>query len=176
MALKSTVWKVALTVSDLDRSHFADYSLTVAQHPSETSERVMLRLLAFALHASEDLRFGKGISTDDEPALWEIDPAGVIRLWIELGLPDESRLRKACGRSGRVVLLAYGGRAVDLWREQNRSALARLNNFSMLQVSPEDCAKLVKLAQRNMQLSWTIQEGLVYIGEDSVRVEALDAP
>ena len=75
MALKSTVWKVALTVSDLDRSHFADYSLTVAQHPSETSERVMLRLLAFALHASEDLRFGKGISTDDEPALWEIDPA-----------------------------------------------------------------------------------------------------
>lgn len=170
MALKSTVWKVALTVSDLDRSHFADYSLTVAQHPSETAERVMVRLLAFALHASEDLRFGKGVSTDDEAAVWEIDPTGVIRLWIEVGLPDESRLRKACGRADRVVLLAYGGRAVDLWREQNATVLARLSNFSLLQISPEDMSTLGRLAQRNLQLNWTIQEGVVYLGEDTIRV------
>lgn len=172
MALKSTVWKVALSVSDLDRSHFAQYALTVAQHPSETPDRVMVRLLAFALHASEDLRFGKGIASDDEPAVWEVDPAGVIRLWIELGLPDESRLRKACGRADRVVLLAYGGRAVDLWCEQNAAVVARLSNLRILEISPADVSKLGALAARNLSLDWTIQEGVVYLGEESVEVRA----
>lgn len=170
MALKSTVWKVNLSVSDLDRSHFADYALTIAQHPSETAERVMVRLLAFALHACEDLRFGKGLSTDDEAAVWEVDPSGLIRQWIEVGLPDESRLRKACGRAQQVVLLAYGGRAVDLWWEQNAPLLARFSNLKVLQISPEDVVTLGRQAQRNMNVAWTIQEGVVYLGDDSVSV------
>ena len=170
MALKSTVWKVNLSISDLDRSHFGDYALTIAQHPSETTDRVMIRLLAFALHACEDLRFGKGLSTDDEPAVWEVDPTGRIRQWIEVGLPDESRLRKACGRADQVILLAYGGRAVDLWWEQNAATLARFSNLKVMQISPEDVVTLGRLAQRNLTLAWTLQEGVIYLGDESISV------
>ena len=87
--LKSTIFKINLNVADMDRGYYADHALTVARHPSETSERMMVRVLAFALHASERLEFGKGISTDDEPALWERDLTGRITEWIEVGLPDE---------------------------------------------------------------------------------------
>lgn len=168
MALKSTVFKALLQLSDLDRNHFGEYSLTLAQHPSETNERLMVRLLAFALHASEDLSFGKGVSTDDEPALWEIDPGGVVRLWIEVGLPDEARLRKASGRAERVVLILYGSRA-ELWWKQNASALQRYRNLSVLQLSEQDSDRLTALAERSMKLSWTIQEGTIYVDGGELR-------
>lgn len=108
MALKATVYKADLQLADLDRHHFGDYALTLAQHPSETMERVMIRLLAFALFASEDLRFGRGLSNEEDASLWEIDPGGVIRLWIDLGLPDEARIKKACSRADRMVVVTYG--------------------------------------------------------------------
>lgn len=162
MALKSTIFKAELQVSDLDRGHFADYSLTIARHPSETDERMMVRLLAFALHAGPDLSFGKGISTEDEAALREVDPAGVIRLWIEVGLPDETRLRKASHKADRVVLLTYGARAVDVWWKQIADALGRYGNLEVWRLSAEDSAALAGLAQRTMKLSCTIQEGIVY--------------
>ena len=163
MALKSTIFKVDLQVADLDRGHFADYTLTVARHPSETDERMMVRLLAFALYAGQDLSFGKGISTDDEPALWEVDPAGVIRLWIEVGLPDETRIRKASHKADRAVLLTYGGRAVDMWWKANGDALKRFTNLEVWQLSSEEGAALAGLAQRNMKLACTIQEGTIYL-------------
>src|SRR5690242_13559913 len=112
MALKSTIFKATLAVADLDRGYYAEHALTVARHPSETDERMMVRLLAFALHADERLEFGRGISSDDEPALWLKEYSGEIRLWIEVGLPDERLLRRAAGRADQVVVLAYGGRAV----------------------------------------------------------------
>lgn len=163
MALKSTIFKAELQVADLDRGHFADYALTVARHPSETDERMMVRLLAFALYAGQDLSFGKGISTDDEPALWEVDPAGVIRLWIEVGLPDETRIRKASHKADRAVLLTYGGRAVDMWWKANSDALKRFTNLEVWQLSTEEGAALAGLAQRNMKLACTIQEGTIYL-------------
>jgi uncharacterized protein YaeQ len=168
MALKSTVLKLSLSLSDLDRNHFADYTLTVAQHPSETAERVMVRVLAFALHAGPDLRFGKGLSSDEEAAVWEIDPTGAIELWIEVGLPDESRIRKACGRAARVVLITYGGKSADLWWRQNADVLARHSNLEVFQLGFEDGEKLARLAERNMKLTWTIQEGTIYLGDDSI--------
>ena len=162
MALKATIFKVDLQVADLDRGHFADYALTIARHPSETDERMMVRLLAFALYASEDLSFGKGISTDDEAALWEIDPSGVIRLWIELGLPDETRLRKASHKADRAALITYGGRGVDVWWRTNADALKRFENLEVWQITPEDGAALAGLAERKMKFSCTLQEGTVY--------------
>ncbi len=172
MALKATIYKAALSLSDLDRNHFADYSLTLAMHPSETEERLMVRLLAFALYACEDLRFGKGISTDEEAAVWEVDPAGVIRLWIEVGQPDESRIKKASGRADKLVLILYS-RAADIWWKQNKDALARYKNLQVYQLSPEDSAKLSKLAERNMKLVWTIQEGTIYLGDSDIRLTEL---
>lgn len=173
MALKSTVFKADLQLADLDRHHFGDYALTIAQHPSETMERVMIRLLAFALCASEDLRFGRGLSNEDDASLWEIDPGGVTRLWIDLGLPDETRIKKACSRADRAVVMTYGGRASDLWWQQNANTLSRYKNLSVIQISPEDSETLVAIANRTMKLSWTIQEGMVYLAEAAVTPRVL---
>jgi len=115
MALKSTIFKADLQIADMDRNYYQGHSLTLARHPSETDERMMVRLLAFALFADERLEFGRGLSADDEPALWRKDLTGAIELWIEVGLPDERELRKACGRAERVVVLCYGGRGAELW-------------------------------------------------------------
>lgn len=173
MALKSTVFKADLQLADLDRNHFGDYALTLAQHPSETMERVMIRLLAFALYASEDLRFGRGLSNEEDASLWEIDPGGVTRLWIDLGLPDETRIKKACSRADRAVVVTYGGRASDLWWQQHVNTLSRYRNLSVIQITPEDSETLVALANRTMKLSWTIQEGMVYLAEAAVTPRVL---
>ena len=115
MALRATVYRADLTVSDLDRGVYAQHALTLARHPSETEERLMVRLLAFALHADESLVFGRGLSTEDEADLWQRDATGAIELWIDVGLPDDKGIRKACGRARAVVVLAYGARRVDQW-------------------------------------------------------------
>jgi uncharacterized protein YaeQ len=173
MALKSTIFKATLNVSDLDRGYYAEHVLTLARHPSETDERMMVRLLAFALFANERLEFGKGLSTTDEPALWLTDYGGEIRLWIEVGLPDERLLRKASGRADRVVALAYGDRAVDLWWAKEGPATARLENLRVLALSGEQSAALAALTERSMQLQCTIQDGQTWLtdGERTVLIE-----
>lgn len=175
MALRATVYKAQLDVSDLDRPHYGQYSLTLALHPSETEERLMVRLLAFALNAGEDLQFGKGISAEDEAAVWEIDPTGAIRLWIELGQPDEARVRKACGRADRVWVVSYG-RSTPVWWNNNQSWLNKLEKVAVLQITPEDGAAMAALAQRNMVLACTVQEGEVYLGEAHLKPVWLKAP
>lgn len=166
MALGSTVYKAELSVADIARGYYADHVLALARHPSETEERLMVRLLAFALHAHTDLKFGRGISTEDEPDLWQKDATGVIDLWIDVGLPDERSVRKACGRARRVVVLAYGGRKLDMWWQQNAAALARNRNLDVITVSPEETSQLAALAGRSMRLSCTVQEGSAWIGSD----------
>jgi uncharacterized protein YaeQ len=175
MALKATIFKVDLAVADMDRNLYADFSLTLARHPSENDARMMVRLLAFMLHADERLEFGKGLSTDDEPDLWRKDLTGVIDLWIVVGQPDERWLRKASGRSARVVVFSYGDRVADIWWEQNRSTLEKLPNLSVYRLSSDDMQALAGLATRSMNLQCTIQEGEVLItGEgEPVRVEPL---
>ncbi len=165
MALKATIFKAELQVADLDRHYYADHCLTLARHPSETDERMMVRLLAFARHADEALQFTKGLCADDEPELWQKDLTGAIELWIDVGLPDEKRLRRACGRARRVVVYAYGGRAVDIWWEQNAAALGRLDNLAVYTLPAAATAALAELAQRSMMLQCTLQEGQVWIGD-----------
>lgn len=173
MAIKSTVFKASLQIADMERHYYADHSLTLARHPSETDERMMVRLLAFALHAHEWLEFGRGLSADDEPALWQKDLTGAIQLWLDVGLPDEKLIRRACGRADQVVQYAYGGRAADIWFEQNKNAFARLKNLTVYQLPPEQTTALANLAQRTMSLQATIQDGQCWIsnGQDSVLVE-----
>ncbi|HQR02683.1 MAG: YaeQ family protein [Proteobacteria bacterium] len=163
MALKSTIFKASLNVADLDRGHYADYGLTLARHPSETDERLMVRLLAFARHADEHLEFGRGISADDEPALWQKTYAGDIDLWIEVGLPDERLLRRASGRAGQVVVYAYGGRAMDAWWNKEGGAISRLANVTVWALDDETCHGLESLAERSMQLQCTIQDGSLWL-------------
>lgn len=175
MALKATIHKADLQVADLDRNHFGDYALTLARHPSETEERLMVRLLAFALYAGEDLSFGKGLSTDDEPALWEVDPGGIIRTWIEVGQPDEDRVRKACSRAEQVVVLTYGDRSADVWWQQNRDKFARFDKLTVKRLSGDEGAALAGLAGRTMQLACTVQEGTVYLDGIELRPQILKA-
>ncbi len=163
MAPKATVYKADLQVSDMDRHHYGTHALVLAQHPSETDERVMVRLLAFALFADERLAFGRGISTDDEPDLWRKDLTGGIEQWIELGQPDESRVRKACGRAREVVVLTYGGRAADLWWEKNEAALARCRNLTVLDVPADASKALAARLQRTMSLQALVQDGTVQL-------------
>jgi uncharacterized protein YaeQ len=163
MAVKATIFKAELQVSDMDRHYYATHALTLAQHPSETEERLMVRLLAFALNASEDLVFGRGISTDDEPDLWRRDLTGVIELWIEIGQPDESRIRKACGRAGEVRVYCFSGRSADIWWAKNADLLARHANLRVNNVPAEASAQLAALASRNMQLQVLVQDGEVQV-------------
>jgi uncharacterized protein YaeQ len=158
MAVKATVCKAALQIADMHRHYYADHALTIARHPSETDERMMVRLLAFALYASEALSFGKGLSSDEEPDLWQKDLTGAIERWIEVGLPDERAIRKACGRAAQVVVISYG-RAAPIWWNENRDKLQRLENLTVLNLPPEATQALAALASRTMQLQCTLQEG-----------------
>ena len=173
MTQKSTICKAALFVSDIDRGYYREHALTIARHPSETDERMMVRLLAFALHADDALQFGRGLSADDEPDLWRRDPTGVIEQWIEVGLPDERELRKACGRAREVHVLAYGGRAVELWWLAARDRLERQDRLAVAEVPHETSRALAQLAGRSMRLQVTIQDGHIFVadGESSVPVE-----
>lgn len=171
MALKSTIFKVELGIADLDRPHYGDHALTIARHPSETDERMLVRVVAFALHADAGLTFGKGLSTDDEPALWRKDLTGAIDTWIDVGLPDEKWIRKAAGRANRVFVYAYGGRAAEVWWSQNRAALERIRNLAVTNLH-YDSEALERLAARSMRLQVTVQDGQVWLtdGRQSVSI------
>src|SRR3989338_7985368 len=170
MAIKATVFKAALQIADMDRHYYADHVLTLARHPSETDERMMVRLLAFALYADESLAFGKGISSDEEPDLWQKDLTGAIKCWIEVGLPDERAVRKACGRADQVVVISYG-RAANIWWNENREKLQRLDNLTVLNLAGETTQALAALASRNMQLQCTLQEGHIMVTSDAGMIE-----
>ena len=176
MALKATIFKATLNIADMDRHYYADHHLTIAQHPSETDERMMIRLLAFALNANEHLEFTKGLSTDDEPELWQKSLSDEIELWIELGLPEESRLRKACNRARQVILYTYGGRAVPLWWDKHHHKLSRFDNLTIVNLPQEATEALAELTHRSMSLQVTIQDGVVGIADDSRHVQLEPEP
>lgn len=170
MAIKATVFKAALQIADMDRHYYADHALTLARHPSETDERMMVRLLAFALYAGDALAFGNGMGSDEEPDLWQKDLTGAIELWIQVGLPDERAIRKASGRSDKVVVISYG-RAAGIWWNENRDKLQRLNNLTVLNLPSETTLALAALASRSMQLQCTVQEGHIMMTSDAGMIE-----
>ena len=177
MALKSTIHKVELSIADMDRNYYETHQLTVAQHPSETEERMMVRILAFARHAHDRLFFGKDLSVDDEPALWQKDYTEAINLWIDVGLPDEKRIRKASGRSEAVAVYLYGGNIADMWWEANAAKMRALDKVSVYNLP--DTTELTRMARRNMTLQCTIQDGEMWLSDDKgahlMVVEALKA-
>src|SRR5512140_3005092 len=157
MASNATIFKATLQTADMDPNYYDRHALTIARHPSETDERMMVRLLAFALHADEALVFGRGLSTEDEPDLSRCDLTGAIEQWIDVGLPDEREVRKACGRAREVFVLAYGGRAVDLWWEAARDKLERQERLDVREVPFEASRALAQMTGRTMRLQVTIQ-------------------
>jgi len=155
MAIGSTIYKVQLSIANMDRNYYETHELTLAQHPSETNERLMIRLVAFALNASERLIITKGIGAEDEPELWEKNYGGEIELWIDLGQVDEKRLRKACGRSERVVVYTYNPKSATAWWRQNSVTFARFKNLSVIYLESDE---LEKLHERSMRLQCNISD------------------
>lgn len=173
MASGATIYKIELQIADMDRNYYESHSLTIACHPSETGERMMVRVLAFALYAHEFLTFGRGLSAQDEPDLWQKDLTGEIDRWIDVGQPDERDIRRACNRAKQVVVVCYGGRGADLWWSQNRDKLERLSNLTVLSLPYESTKALANLANRTMQLQCNIQERQVTMinGASIVQIE-----
>ena len=170
MALKSTIFKADLQIADMDRQYYDGHVLTIARHPSETDERMMVRILAFVLHANAALSFGKGLSADDEPDLWQKDLTGAIELWIEVGQPDEKRIMKACGRSNQVIIYSYSSMS-NIWWNQIASKVDRAKNLSVYNLPAATSQALARLAQRNMQLQCTIQDGQVWINGEGESIQ-----
>lgn len=161
MALKATVCKAELAISDIDRGHYDTHVLTLAQHPSETVERLMVRLLAFAMFAGERLQFGRGVSSEDEPDLWQHSLDGRIERWIELGQPEPARLRRACGRSAAVTVIGYAPRAFAPWWQKHAAELGRLDALSVLCLPAGAAESLAALHDRNMTLQCVVQDGVM---------------
>ncbi len=166
MAANAMLYKAQLDISDIDRGYYANHALVLAQHPSETFERLTVRLLAFVLYAHEQLLFGAGLSSDDEPDLWRRSPAGEIECWIDLGQPDEARIRRACSRARGVVVINYGGRAAQIWWDKHHAALARHARLTVIDIAAEAASALAALSEpcgRTLKWQCVLQEGEVQI-------------
>jgi uncharacterized protein YaeQ len=172
MALKATINKAIIHLSDMDRNYYDTLNLTIAQHPSETDRRMMVRLIAFILNANEHLQFGKGVSDEDEAAIWQINYSEEIELWIELGQLDEKRIKKACNRAQQVKLYCYGS-SVQTWWKQTENKLRQFNKLSVEQFSEETTEALTALASRTMEFQCSIQDGQLWLtsGDESLLIE-----
>ncbi len=169
MAQKATIYKVELSVADMDRHYYETHNLTVAKHPSEKDERLMVRLLSFALNAHEQLEFTRGISTDDEPDIWQKSLSGEIELWVTLGLPGEKIVRQSC-KANKVIVYCYGGSTAEMWWEKIKNKTTRFDNLQVTNFSKKDTSELEKLASRSMKLQVNIQDGDVMVSVDDTTV------
>jgi uncharacterized protein YaeQ len=170
MALRATIYKAEVSVADTDRHYYATHLLTIARHPSETDLRMMVRLLAFAMNADENLAFTKGLSDTDEPDVWLKDLTGAIELWIEVGQPEERRVLRAAGKADRVIVYCYGGHASQIWYDGVRNKLEKARNLQVVNFPQDAVNAMAKLAQRNMSLNYTIQDGVIHISSDQGQV------
>jgi len=183
MALKSTIYKANLSVADIDHGYYADHALTLARHPSETDERMMVRLVALALQAHRlqtvcqgdgTLAFGAGLSDPDEPDVWLRDFTGQTRLWIEVGQSEDKPLAKACNKSDAVVVYAFH-HAAEVWWRGIENKLTRLDKLEVWRIPADAAQALTGLAERSMQLQATIQEGSLMLsnGQQTVVIDPL---
>ena len=171
MAIKATICKANIQIADMDRGYYEDLNLTLARHPSETDERMMVRLLAFALHAREGLKYTEGISSKEvEPDIWLKSLSGDIDLWIDVGLPDEKRIKKACNRAKQVYIYPYGGRTVHTWWQPIADKLSKHKNLKVVALPQEATKSMAELAKRTMTLQCTVQDGQIWLGDSENRV------
>jgi len=169
MALPSKVYKASIQLSDVDRGVYETLLATAAQHPSETEERLIARLLAFAIFHEPELTFTKGISATDEPDLWAKRADDRVRLWVEVGLPEAERIIKASRHSEQVALLACG-RTLPIWDHQQLPKLEKLANLTVISLDHALIAGLATRLERSITWSITITEGTLYltIGEETL--------
>jgi len=165
MAANATIYKALLNIANMDSHYYAEHNLTMAKHPSETDLRLMVRLVAFILNADEALEFCKGISQEDEPDLWKKSLGGEIELWIDLGQPDEKRIKKACGRSEKVIIYTYQEGMAASWWKQIQTSLTRFTNLQVIHLDIE--GDIEALAKRAMNLQANISDNELTLMDDT---------
>jgi uncharacterized protein YaeQ len=175
MALKATIYKAQLQIADMDRGVYADHNVTIARHPSEADERMMIRLLAFALNVTADeqrgkLEFAKDLWDVDEAALWHKDYTDALQHWIDVGQPDDKRLMRAAGRAERVSVYSFAS-STPVWWKTMESKLTRASNLVVWQIDAAQSQALAKLANRTIQLQVTVQDGTVWMSTGAESVE-----
>ena len=170
MAQNATIYKVELSVSDMDRHYYETHKLTVARHPSETDERLMVRLVAFAMNAHEHLEMTKGLSTDDEPDIWQKSLSGELDVWVVLGLPSEKVMRQSCSKAAKVIVYPYGGRTAEIWWDKIKNSTTRFDNLQVINLPEAETGALAKLASCAMRLQINIQDGEVMVSVDESAV------
>ena len=172
MAQPSTIYRVKIQLSDIDRGIYETLQASVARHPSETEERLVAKLLAYALFYEDDLQFAKGVGAGDEPDLWSKEPDGRTLAWVEVGLPEAERLIKASRHSGRVALLACGS-ALPNWERQQLPKLTGVATIAIVSVDQDFIRRLVGLLERVITWEITITEGTLYL---QIAGESLETP
>ena len=184
MALKATIHKALLNIADMDRNVYGEHNLVIARHPSENDERMMIRILAFALNVPADelngkLEMSKGLSDVDEPEVWQRNLTGEIVQWIDLGQPDDRRLMKAHGRAERVTVYSYTS-STPIWWANIQGKLTRAPRLAVWQIPADQSQALAALSERSMQLQITVQDGSLFVSSPNAMVEihpiALKAP
>ena len=170
MAIKPTIYKATVNLSNIDSHIYQELNLTMALHPSETPERMMVRLLAYCLNVQDNLAFTKGISTSEEPDIWAVSLDGRIAHWIEVGQPDPERVKKAVGRSEKVSIYLFG-KSADTWWQLNQTPLLKLSRTSVFQFNWSDVEQLLVMLNRTMRLNVTINEGLMFVSDETTSVE-----
>lgn len=168
MALKATIYKATINISDLDNHYYDELNLTIAQHPSESDKRMMVRLVAYILNIQERLEFTKGLSEEGEPELWVKNYTDDIELWIDLGRPDETRLRKASHKSQKVVVYSYDENASSIWWKSIATKVRDYKNLEVFSFNDEQVAGLESMVERTMQLQATIEDGQLWLSNDSL--------
>jgi uncharacterized protein YaeQ len=163
MALGATIYKVELHVADNDRHYYASHALTIARHPSETAERMMVRLIAFSMHADENLAFTKGLSEADEPDIWLKDLTGAVELWVEVGQPTDTRILRSCGLAEQVVVYCYNGHASKIWWDSVSKKLERAKNLKIICLPIENIRSLSTQVERSMTMHVNIQENELFL-------------
>ncbi len=176
MALKATIFKLDLQVDNIDLHYYQLHPLTIARHPSENSARMLYRIIAFALNAHPELQFTKGISSIDEPDLWQHSASGEIEQWIELGQPDEKRLRRACGKAKQVVVYSYQQRSGEIWWQQLSTRTKESLHFTAYQLIISNDAPIEQIISRQMQLNCTIQDGAIWLTDGTTTLEVATQP
>ncbi len=179
MAIKSTIYKANLSIADIDHAYYADHPMTLARHPSETDERMMVRLAALALNAHKlqtvckgdgILAFGAGLSAVEEPDVWLRDFTDECKLWIEVGQPEEKPILRACGKSDEVHIYTFH-HSSSIWWKAIENKVIRAQNLRVYHFSNEATQTLARMAQRSMQLQATIQEGQLMLSDSQTTVE-----
>ncbi len=171
MACNATVYKAHLNIADMDRHYYGDHNITLACHPSENEERMMVRLVAYILNADERLHFGKGLSTQEEPALWSKDDSNAIQLWIDLGQMEEKRIRHAAHRAKQVIIYTYQPNAAAPWFQHIKGKLSYYPNVAIYHLDQETVQLLGAMAKRTMRLNCTIQDGELWINNEETQLQ-----